>query len=257
MKRIVSLIIVLILVLSFTFSVSAENSSLFIDEAALINDTADAKAINDELQNITDKSSFTAYIITVMNFDEEYIEDFTKSYCEKNGLDENCVGLIVSIGNRKLDVFSRGEAQKRFDATRREYIYNEIFDYLKADDFSGAFHKFTSVVSDFTGDKISDEQIEKERVQGILFSGTWIIISLGVGFVVSLIICTNIKKKLKTVDFAKNASQYVKPGSMVLKNQSDQFLYFTINRVRKPKDEGKGGMHSSSGGGFGHTSGSF
>lgn len=66
-----------------------------------------------------------------------------------------------------------------------------------------------------------------------------ILISLAVGFVISLITVLSMRSKMKTVRSAKNASSYVVPGSFNLRHQSDHFLYKNVIRTRKSNSSNK------------------
>ena len=71
------------------------------------------------------------------------------------------------------------------------------------------------------------------------------------GFVLSLIIVGRMKAKLKTVRFQPAANSYMKAGSMNITESRDLFLYNTVTRTAKPKDNDSGGgssTHTSSSG---------
>lgn len=79
----------------------------------------------------------------------------------------------------------------------------------------------------------------------------WIPIAIVVGFVLSLIIVGNMKAKLKTVRFQAAASNYIKDNSLNINERRDLFLYNTVTRRAKPKNDDSGGgssTHTSSSG---------
>lgn len=63
-----------------------------------------------------------------------------------------------------------------------------------------------------------------------------LLISLGVGVAVSTVVCIILYSTLKSVHFKNNANDYVKDGSMKLTRQSDLYLYSTVSRTPKPKN---------------------
>lgn len=89
----------------------------------------------------------------------------------------------------------------------------------------------------------------------------WIPVSVIIGFIIALIAVGVMKSKLKTVRFKTTANSYLKKGSLNITDSSDLFLYRTVNRTAKPKDnEGSGGSSthtSSSGATHGGGSGKF
>ena len=84
-------------------------------------------------------------------------------------------------------------------------------------------------------------------------------LSLIVGLVLALIITGTMRSKLKTVRHQKTANSYVRNDSMKVTVAKDYFLYRTVTRVPKPKDNGgrSGGGISGGGGGHRGSSGKF
>ena len=89
--------------------------------------------------------------------------------------------------------------------------------------------------------------------------GISIVLSLIVGLVLALIITGTMRSKLKTVRHQKTANSYVRNDSMKVTVAKDYFLYRTVTRVPKPKDNGgrSGGGISGGGGGHRGSSGKF
>ncbi len=79
-----------------------------------------------------------------------------------------------------------------------------------------------------------------------------IVIAVAVGLVIGFIVVSAMKSKLKTVRFAQNAHSYVRDGSFNLEKSRDLYLYSTVTRVAKPKNNSSGGR---SGGGSGRSGG--
>ena len=85
--------------------------------------------------------------------------------------------------------------------------------------------------------------------------GQNILISLAVGFVIAFIATAVMRSKLKSVRPKSGAADYVKEGSFRLTRSNDFFLYRTVSRVAKPKDNGS--HRSSSGRSHGGGGGKF
>lgn len=77
-------------------------------------------------------------------------------------------------------------------------------------------------------------------------------IALIAGFLLSFIITSVMRGKLKSVHSQPMADSYIKRDSMHLTKQSDMFLYRHVNRSRKPEHD----ESSYSGGSVTHTSSS-
>ena len=244
MKKLIS---VSVLVLIFIFSVIPVFSALtanVLDEAGVFS-AEQAQRLQEKIDDINKDAEFTTYAITVDDIDTSTIEAFSEKYQKQHDLDDNCVFMIISMGSRDVDICAHGKGENALDQNRREEVYEDMYDYLHSGSYYQAYDIFLDGVKKYSKPYVSP---------------SWIFIALVAGFLISLIISNSLKKQLKTVEFQRDARPYVRPGSMNLRNSRDQFLYFTVNRVAKPKDNGgKGGMHSSGGGGgsFGHTSGKF
>lgn len=87
------------------------------------------------------------------------------------------------------------------------------------------------------------------------FSLMWIPISIAIGFVLALLCTMGMRAQLKSVRSQESAVDYVRSGSMDVTRSNDIFLYNTVTRTAKPKDDTSdtGGSDSSHGG----TGGSF
>lgn len=75
---------------------------------------------------------------------------------------------------------------------------------------------------------------------------------LVIGLITALIVTGVMKSRLKSVAPQRDATSYVRQGSMKLTNQRDLYLYREIHRTERPKETDSG----SSGGSSTHTSSS-
>ena len=63
-----------------------------------------------------------------------------------------------------------------------------------------------------------------------------IAIGVGIGLIIALIVVMTMKAKLKSVKNRNEASDYVREGSFHLTSSSDVYLYRTVRRVARPKN---------------------
>ena len=89
---------------------------------------------------------------------------------------------------------------------------------------------------DYEDDIYVDDVAETEEAPGILLS---IIIAM----VLAIVPVSVMRGQLKSVHMQSGAGVYEKSGSRKITVKKDTFLYHTVNRVPKPKED-----HSSSGG---------
>ena len=84
-----------------------------------------------------------------------------------------------------------------------------------------------------------------------------LLIDIAIGIVIGLLIAYAIVKRqkdaLRSVRRRVAAKEYMRPGSLKLTAQNEQYLYNTVDRIEKESSSGGG---SSSGGSTTHTSSS-
>ena len=148
-------------------------------------------------------------------------------------LEEPAVLLAVTVKDRDWHLEYTDTDDKLPDSkTMSEYFLED----LGNDDYYGGIMGFL-------------EGIESELSFPWLLN---IVIAVAIGLIMGFIVVTSMKGKLNTVRFAQNAHNYVRDGSFNLEKSRDLYLYSTITRVAKPKNNsgsGGGGGSSRSGGG--------
>ena len=84
----------------------------------------------------------------------------------------------------------------------------------------------------------------------LILSGPLLLAALVIGLITALIVTGVMKSRLKSVAPQRDATSYVRQGSMKLTNQRDLFLYRDVHRTERPKESSS----SDSGGSSTHTS---
>ena len=162
-----------------------------------------------------------------------------------------------------------------FDDAQLEQLSEQFLPDLGAGDYFSAFTAFADgcdvILTEASGqtafkpDGTGMESHVSSRVparKGL--PGIWIVISAGIGIVVSLITVGSMKAKLRSVRPQNAAGSYMRSGSFVLTTSRDRFLYRTVTKTPRPKNNSSGGggggsrIHvSSSGRSHGGASGRF
>lgn len=166
------------------------------------------------------------------------------------GEERNGVLLLISTGDGKWHISTRGYGITAFTDAGIDYIGGELLSDLKAANYAGAFAKFSDLCDDFTAKAKSGDPYTKYNLPLKPLSFKYAIGALVAGFVIALIAVGSMKSKLKTVRFKAEANSYVRPGSMKVTFARDDFLYHTITSTPIQKND------SSSGGSSTHTSSS-
>ena len=189
--------------------------------------------------------------------------------------------LFISMDDHDWAISTCGRAIDVFTDYDCDYIADEVVPYLADGDYFEAFDRFADLCDeqctqydengDDDGDWVDNEPFDPDNpyvdytIPREPLSLIWIPISIVVGVVIALIVVGRMKAKLKSVRFQASASSYVKSGSMNVTESSDLFLYSTVSRTARPKnDNSSGSMHggssvhmSSSGTMHGGSSGKF
>lgn len=159
--------------------------------------------------------------------------------------------LLISVEDNDWYISTCGYGITVFTDAGIEYIGKQIKGDLSDSNFAGAFDKFADLCDDFITQARTGEPYDVKNLPKEPLSLIWIPIAIVAGFILSLIIVGRMKAKLKTVRFQPAANSYMKAGSMNITESRDMFLYNTVTRTAKPKDNDSGGgssTHTSSSG---------
>ncbi len=249
-KRIVALLTALLLMCIACVTASAESSAYCRDFEELLSDSK-AKTLSKRAEKLTEEYDCFVQIITYDNDDVPSLE-----YAADNILDSiqgeyrGGVLLIVSDSMREYTISAGDFGEEALTESGRKYIEKKIVPHLKDGDYEAAFEEFLDIT-----EKYLEHYDSTGRVY-IPFSFTWVLWALGIGIVIAFITVFIMKGQLKSVRYQSAAGNYLVDGSFNLTLQRDIYLYSTVKRVAKPK-QNSSSSGGSSGGSRGHTSGSF
>ena len=134
------------------FSVSsAAGKKIVIDDAGLIK-ASDEKELDKKIKNIQ-KDKFDVVILTVKSLDGKSAQDYADDYYDNNdyGLDNEKSGVLflVSKGDRKYHISTKGAGIKAFTDYGIGRIKEEIKPYLSDGDYFNACDEFLNITKDF------------------------------------------------------------------------------------------------------------
>lgn len=252
-KRFFALLLALLMISASVVIVSAAEDNIpnfCIDNENILSHD-EYEYLNSTLTEISLRQNCNVAVITEHSFDdvEDCAENYAASY-DKTGRDGSIV-LLVSAKERKYSITSTDGVGGVFNTDAREEIESVILPYLKSDDFYGAMKAFASECDSILTSFGSGERVYKKSFVDIMIE---IGIALVIGIVLAFIVVFIMRGQLKSVKFQPSASNYLKDGSFRLDFQKDIFLYRTVTRTARPKDNGSSSSRSGSGG---STSGSF
>ena len=228
---------------------------LVVDGADVLTDYEEEKLL-DILEDIRYDHDFDVVILTVDSLDGQWPEDYADDYYDYNDYSFDGALLLICPSSGDGHITTSGYGIIALTDAGIDTITDEISHDLSWENYYSAFETFAERCDEFVDLAIDGDPYGYDDMPGDpfpLFES--IAISLIVGFVIALIITLIMKGKLKTVHFQKNASIYVKRGSMNVTHARDLYLYSRVTRTPKPRDNHSGTHRSSSG--RSHGGGSF
>lgn len=262
-KRIFAVLFILILCFACVLPVGAVSEQpRMVDNAGLLSDGEFAD-IARKLDEISERQQFDVVITTTNGTDGKYIRDFADDFYDYNyyGFGNNYDGcvLVVDMVGRDWWISTCGYGITALTDAGIDYIGDQITDDLSAGEYYDAFEKFADLCDEFvtqakTGTPYDTGNLPKEPFRFFFC----LLISVGIGFVISLIVTGVMKGKLKSVRRQTAAKDYLVPGSLNVTQSRDMFLYRNVTRRAKPKESSGSSTHtSSSGRSHGGGGGSF
>ena len=256
-RRFLTVVLTVLILCITLIPVSADNAmNKLVDEAGLLSES-EAEQISSELDKLNEKYKYDIFIITLASFEGDEPAEKAEVYREYIEFEyDDVVFLMISMeeGNREIYIFPYGQAKTAFTNDGQDYILDKVAGYLSDGEYADGFKEFTVLCDDFIakaneGTPYTSSSLPKEPFNVF----TSLIVSVAIGFVISFIVVSSMKSKLKSVQRKAAANDYLKQGSLMVYNQRDYFLYRTVNRVKKANSSSSGGGHttSSSGGSTG------
>ena len=250
--------------LGFSVSSAAGKKSV-IDDAGLIK-ASDEKELDKKIKNIQ-KDKFDVVILTVKSLDGKSAQDYADDYYDNKdyGLDNEKSGVLflVSKGDRKYHISTKGAGIKAFTDYGIGRIKEEIKPYLSDGDYFNACDEFLNITKDFVkaykdGTPYDTDNPYNEEIDYVILE----VIALVIAFVIALISVGIMRLRMNTAKPKGTAMEYIKKGSFKLTSEKDIFMYSTVTKTAKPKDNdnsaGGSTTHvSSSGSEHGGGGGSF
>lgn len=245
-----------------------------VDEADLLTD-GEENDLAAQLDEISERLQFDVAVVTVNSTNGQDIIDFTDDYYDYNGygLGEDYDGamLMIDMGAREFYISTCGYGITALGDDELSYISDQFLNGLSDGDYYDAFCTFASLCDDFVtaesggsvSASVSDFYSDPNgyssggSTDGFKITGVivMLVICLALGFLFAGIPMSRMKRQMKPVMLKAEARDYLKPDSRKITKSRDAFLYHTITRVPKPKQDSDhnggsfgGGVHMGSSG---------
>ncbi|MGM9652910.1 MAG: TPM domain-containing protein [Eubacteriales bacterium] len=254
------LLILFIFTLCFGMAVPMLAEDGFADAYCRVMDMADLLSDSEEealiarLDEIRLRQKVDVIVATTNDLEGYSVRDYADDiydYCGFGyGTERDGVLLLISMEDRDWYISTCGYGISAFTDAGIEYIGEQIRPDLSEGSYAAAFDTYASLCDRFITQARSGTPYDRGTLPREPLSGIWIVLSILIGIVLSMITVGGMKAKLKTVRTQTEADSYVRDGSMNITDSRDMFLYHTVTRTAKPKDTGASGSstHTSSSG---------
>ena len=236
---------------------AAENG--FADLYYRLNDSAEVLTEDEDseleasLEELSVRQSFDVTIATIDSLEsegytsmEEYADDLY-DYCQFGyGADRDGVLLLVSTGDRKWHISTCGYGITAFTDAGIQYLGEQMTPDMADGDYAAAFHTFIQWTDSYVTAAREGQPYDVDNMPKEPFSIVYLGVALVIGLVTALIVTGVMKGQLKSVAPQRDATDYVRQGSMKLTNQRDLFLYRDVHRTERPKETSSGDSGGSS-----------
>ncbi len=221
-----------LLVFLFAFNVSANDSkSRLFDGADLLTAVEDNR-IAKTLDDISYEFEYDVVIMTVDTIGNYQSEAAFARDAFRNGgygMGEKKSGVILVIFKSERRAYIEFFGEKRLP--EGTVLLEELVPALKNNSYAQACTQFVDLV---------DGKLSFPWLRNIA-------IALIIGLIIAFLVTSSMKSKLKSVRYQANAREYIRSGSFNLKHSRDLYLYSTVTRVARPKNN-SGGSRSGGGG---------
>ena len=235
-KRIISVAVILVMLLSFAFSASAGSDDLLVDNADILSAT-EQKEFIEKFETFTEKYKVEIVFVTVPALDvtdEVFIDDFCEDGEYGYGDTEECVVLLYCEsdmdGDSAVCMKAYGDTQYEITDEIIEQILLNMREDLLSKDFSAALDKYIEEVTEYVKPGVSI---------------IWLFVLILVGIVVTLLILNGIASANNSVHQAVDARVYVREGSLAITGRDDIFKRSYVNKEPKATENKSGGSSAS------------
>ncbi len=233
-----------------------------LDDAGLLTDAEAAELLN-QLDEVSERQNFDVVIITVDSLGDETAQQFADEVYEACGYgygeEHDGILLLISMEDRDWAISTTGYGITAFTRSGQEYLVDQFKPDLSDGNYLKAFQIFAEKSDDFLTQAANGEPYGKGNMPYIPLSWLHIVIAAGIGLLIGGITVGVMAGGMKSVRRQAAAKDYLREGSLNLTDSRDVFLYRTLDRRERPKeDDDHSDVHtSSSGTSHGGSSGKF
>lgn len=239
MKRMISLLFVLALVLSLALPVYGAELPLVIDNGNLLSSEEEA-ALSQKAQSLQEAYDMDVVILTLNGLGGKTPQDYADDYYDTQGYRSDGLLFLLSMEERDWYISTSGDAIYALTDYGIQQLGELALPYLSDGDYAEGFTAFLDGLPAY---------LDAYRHLGF----SHVLIALGIGLLVGGIAIAILRSAMNTKRPQRNAGVYM--DHYHLGHSRDLFLYSHVDRIKKPdppQNNGGGGggssVHTSSSG---------
>lgn len=266
MKRIVSVVLTLLLLIALTCPASASELPLVIDNGNLLT-AAEEETLTQSALQLQDAYDMDVVILTLDGLGEKSPQDYADDYYDTQGYRDDGLLFLLSMEERDWYISTKGEAIYALTDYGIQQLGESVLPYLSAGDYAGGFETFLKALpayldayqaghpidgyADQSGDFYHGDQEEVVYYQPPQHLGLiHILISLAIGLLFGGVTIVVLRASMNTKRPQRSAGSYL--THYYLGRCQDLFLYSHVDRIKKPEPPqntgGGSSVHTSSSG---------
>ena len=235
-----------------------------VDNAELLTDEEFDNLLA-KLDEVSERQNFDIVIATVNTLGGLSPTEFADDFFDYNGygMGKNHDGIILLLSMEERDwaISTHGFGINAFTDSGQRHMMDSVLDYLSDGNYYDGFNTYIEFSDDYITQAREDKPYDNNNLPKAPLSPIWIPISIGGGMIIAFIITAIMKGQLKSVRMKRAATGYIRDQSMNLRRKRDLYLYSSVTRTPRPKNNSPSGgssIHrSSSGRSHGGSSGKF
>ena len=250
MKKFLWMFLLILTICVFSVGTVFAAMPRLVDDAGLLTPSEKNEVLS-LLNEISERQEMDIVVVTVDSLGGKSPRAYADDYYDYHGYGEDGVLLLIAMDSRDYYISTSGYGITALSDAEIDYISDRFVSDLGKGSYASAFTTFAELCDDYIS--------EAKRGNSYPF-GKNLLIFLVLGFVIAFIATAIMRSRLKSVRSKAGATDYVKQGSFRVTRSNDFFLYRTVTRVPRPKDNNSGGSsthRSSSGRSHGGGGGKF
>lgn len=262
-KRVCLLLWIFLLCTGFCLSAfAAKEKSRVTDQADLLSEEEETR-VNRRLDEISQRQRLDVTVVTADALQGASVQDYAEWFYEAcdygYGETRDGILLLISMEDRDWYLATHGYGITAFTDAGLDYIGEQMLPDLSEGNYAEALEVYAGLCDDFITQARSGTPYGKGTLPRKPFSLIWIPVSLGAGVIFALLVVGAMRAQLKNVRLQRAAGVYLKKNGLQLRESRDLFLYHTVTRKARPKQNQSGSStHSSaSGRSYGGRGGKF